>query len=610
MQRLKPIQNKKDIYAFDVETYQIPHDGYTEQKFLMGSVVGDGVKKLFWEQKDMANYLISRKLRGSMVFATNLEFDFEHTFKGSSFYKDITFVKRKQGGFIYAKYRHKNRKEITQFLDTWNYTGKISLKKMGVMLRIPKLPQPVCFTRKPTDQTEKEELERYNLRDSEITRAFALSMKDYCNSMNTKYKITMASVGLDYWRRNHQTIDIFQEKRNIIEKLYNGCHGGRTEVYKRGYVEDIYNWDYNSFYPSCCHDGIDGKGSFPNPNSSRHSDHITLEMIEKYEGLTNIDIICPDVYMPLLGITYTNPNEKPPSPKFIFPKGKIIGCWFTNFEIRYALTLGYEILKIHEGVFYLENFIPFRAAVKRLYSLRKKFKKDGNDVWSNMIKLQMNAGLFGKFGQKIGDKEIQHHETALEWINGVPHVKLEKMRSFMRYNERGDYVFETSKNSRIPVFVFPIIPAYTTAIARCRLHKDLLKQQENMIYTDTDSFFTTKKCFSNSSELGELKFEGFVEQAIFIKPKFYYKKEEGKEYFKVKGGIIRDMKSFNSVIDDGEKLRNQRFTSIKESGVRKLPFSSIINIDKKLGVEDNKRAWRTRFKRRIFQDSSPISVKI
>lgn len=598
MKRLSPdIVNNKRIYGFDVETYQTKKNGYIKQDFLMGSVVGDELNRVFWDKEEMSEFLVSRKFNRSMIFATNLEFDFMHVFQNTKLLNNFFFIDR--NGLIYAKYNND-----IQFIDTWNYTGKLSVDKMGRLLNIEKLNKPMCFTRKPKTFWEKQELTEYNLRDSEITQKFAKFIQRFCNDMKIKHKITLASMGLDYWRRNFQPIDIFQEKRSILEKHYNAFHGGRTEVIKRGYFEDIFYYDYNSHYPARCFYGIDGKGSFPNPNFSHYSKSISIGIIERFEGITKVDIKCNDMYIPLLGITIDN--------KYIFPKGIIKEKWFTNIELRKALELGYEIIKIYEGVYYTEIFKPFVGCVQKLYQLRKENKLKNNSIMEQMLKLIMNGGLFGKFGQKIDDKTSMFSVDNLYADDkGYAYIlDNDKKRKLDNYIIRGNFIFEKKKNNHIPVFVNPIISSYVSSLGRLKLYDDLLRYQDHIIYYDTDSLFSLKNCFSHSKELGELKLEYIIDEAVFIKPKFYYIKPKDSEYiFKTKGvgKFVNSLDGFNNLLKNNV-VETNRFSKIKESGVRKIPFSSIIKVNKNLTLEDNKRIWDHRFNPQKLEDSQAITI--
>lgn len=593
--------NNKNIYGFDVETKQEQKDGYIEQKFYMGSIVGKNMKRVFFDAKVFADFLCSRQFRNSLLYATNLEFDFRHIFQGNNkHFKDMFFVDK--NGLIYVKYKPDARHKI-EFIDTWNYTSKIALKNMGEMLGIEKLPQPKCFKREARTYDEKQEIIDYNVRDSMITYKFAEKMRDFCDMLGCKLKITIASVGLDNWRRNYQEQDIFQESRSNLNLHYNAFHGGRTEVFKRGYFDKIYYYDFNSAYPYSCFMGYDGKGSYPLPSSAKYSKSLSINDIKNYEGITEVTAECPYMYATLLGIT-TDEG------KYVFPYGKIRG-WFSNVELRKAIELGYKIKEIKQGIFYTRNFIPFRKCIKDLYKMRKKYKDDDNYIMQNMVKVLMNGGIFGKFAQKINDKVtmINNDEIFCD-KKGIPYIiKNNKIIFLNDYLIRGDFIFNKVKNpDRIPIFIHPILSTYTTSIARLLLFDKLHSIEDYLIYSDTDSVVSMKKSFPSSAELGKLKLEYEGNEAVFIKPKSYYIKDiSGKYHFKFKGigKYIDSKKSFDDAINN--KIANtQRFTKIKESAVRKLPFSSIIDVNKRINLEDNKRDWKEKFNIRKMQNSKPL----
>lgn len=473
---------------------------------------------------------------------------------------------------------------------------------MGKLLGILKLEKPKAFTRIPENYDEWEEMKEYNIRDSEITYRFAkFFCDDFCRSINCKPKITLASTGQDYWRRNHQPKDIFQEKRYMIDKHFEGSmHGGRTECFQRGLFNfKHYYYDFNSHYPACCRDGFDNKGSYPNPSSARYSEHITDNMINNYEGITKVDIYCPDMHIPLLGITNKDG-------KYIFPKGNLKG-WFTNIELREALKLGYEIQNIYEGVYYTDTFIPFRSAVEELYKKRLRYKEDNNNIMQLLTKVMMNSALFGKFAQNINEKTIIHNIDNLR-MDETGYLYL-KDRRIDTFNKRGNFIFEIIKAPRrIPVFIMPILASYTTALARIKLHRYMNKKPHTVIYCDTDSIVTINRSFDESDKLGDLKLEYEIDHSIFIKPKFYYLNDGVYDVFKSKGlGKIQNKDDFDNLLDT-KKVSRKRFLRLKESFVREMPYSAIVDSPKQISLEDDKRSWKLDFSLEYAQTSLPLTI--
>lgn len=597
----KDITNNKDIYGFDIETYQEPEDNYIKNKFLMGSVVGDNISKTFWDKKEMADFLISnRNLRNSIIFASNLQFDFFGLFDD---YDKFRYLEHK-GKLLKCEYIVDSRHKY-EFRDTLNYIST-SVEKLGNMLNIPKLKHPSFLGNKPKDQHERDILTKYNLQDSFITYNAGLYIKRFCNQIKCKYKTTLASIGLDYWRRNSLNQDIFQEPRSVIDKHYEGSiKGGRTETIKRGYFENIYYYDYNSMYPSVCYNGIDNKGSYPLPSSVKYNHNPEISHIYE-EGISKVTIEAPYQYIPYLAFRDNS--------KLLFPTGTFTG-WYTNYELRMALKQGYNIISIHDTVFYNKTFQPFREAVVNLFKLRQQYKKENNEIMSQMVKTIMNAGLFGKFAQQIKHQSNIHTiKSVFVDRNGDIYIKRNNKRHYIdKHIRRGNFIFESIEIPlRIPIYIMPILSSYTTAIARTKLHKDLIKYPNDTIYCDTDSIITKNDKFYNSSNLGMLKLEHKIDEAIFCKPKHYYYSIDADEQYRIKG-IPKKFSSKHEFIRESFDKKNidyTKFIRFKESLVRKIPFNSIININKNINIEDNKRAWDNKFDYSMQQDSRPLDINI
>jgi hypothetical protein len=604
----------KGIAAFDIETKQFEKEkingiDLVRQEFLCGSVAGDNGTRFFRDKEEMQEYVLSYLFRGYYIYATNLEFDFLHLFQGSKHFKNFRIIDR--NGIIYAKYKEKHDEEghsVREFLDTWNYTGRISVEKMGDFLGIKKLSYPKAFKRVPESDEEWEEMKNYNINDSLITYKFAVFYcRNFCPMINAIPKITLASTGQDFWRRNYLDRDIFQEPKETILMHYQGSmHGGRTEVIKRGTIDrKIWGFDFNSHYPARCYEGIDGKGCYPLPSSSHRKDWISPNIIDSYEGITRCCFKAPYMHIPLLGITSH-------MGRYIFPTGEING-WFTNQEIRLAIDNGYELMETFEGVYYHETFVPFREAVKFLYSKRKEYKENGDELMSMMTKTIMNSGLFGKFAQKIDKRtDIIHQDNIIIKDDGMLEAinEFNEIIRYESYYHKGD-IFLCSKtgSDHIPIFIMPILASYTTALGRIELWKNVYKIGKYIIYMDTDSIYVLKNCFNDSSDLGELKLEFVADGGIFIKPKFYSINIPEKTMFKIKGmGKKVDLDIFNSILNENRQ-NYEKFSRFKESLTRKIPFSSIINTTKDFSLEDSKREWHKRFRIDEIQESDPLDLK-
>jgi len=587
--------NKKKIYGFDIETWHERSDVGIKQHFLMGSIVGDDFQRTFWDQDEMRSFLLSKPMRQSQIFATNLDFDFNMLFHESRYiFKKII----KDGSLIYAQYI--KDKHYVEFLDTWNYTGKISVEKMGEQLKnYKKMVKPKAWKKDLTDE-ERDYLIEYNLADSMVTYEYARQIKEFFNFLGCRMKITISSAGQDNWRRYDQPQDLFQEKKEILDKHYEaGIHGGRCEVYMRGNVLpgiEKYYWDFNSSYPDSCMKGTDDKGSYPDPNTSRYLDGGSVDLIEQYEGISKIDIFVPYRKIPVLGVVKDG--------KYIFPYGSLSG-WFTNVEIREAMIHGGKIKKVYEMIYYTGYFKPFVTIVPKLYALRRKFKEQDNEVFSNLVKVMMNGGLFGKFGQRMKGREDVYDEREV-------YVDNDRMLYVYKFGERhyleaprlsNGYIYDkVNIIEKYPVFIFPILASYTTALSRLKLFRKMSQNEDKMIYTDTDSLVTTESLYENSTDLGKLKLEYRFTEGIFVCPKLYM----------IDGNVKSKGVGKRMTRSDFERLRRKgirynHFIKMKESGVRKIPFATIQTIRKHMSFEDNKRAWPARYDG-FMQCSEPLRI--
>ena len=302
--------NKKNIFSFDVETHHIDFE-YTykngntvtmkKQLFLCGSIVGKDFCMYTKDKNKFISVLLSSKTRNSIIAATNLQFDFMCLF-GDNLSNFKLIYRHGLLAAIYKKDRGDGKFNMWKFVDTGNYS-KSSVAKLGNMVGIPKLEKPSFLGHIPKDNNEWEIIRRYNINDSLITYKFMDQFKYFCDNINMKLQLTISSCALDYWRRNHQSKAFFREPEWMLKKHFEGAlRGGLTLALKRGsYDGKIYCSDIKSCYPSVMFEGIDGKGSYPDPNTSQYVRKGTLDLVEKYEGICKVKVKAPYMYFPYLG---------------------------------------------------------------------------------------------------------------------------------------------------------------------------------------------------------------------------------------------------------------------------------------------------------------------
>ncbi len=584
IQQTRQLHNTRQIYGFDIETYD------KNRKFYCASVFGNKIEKTFYEKQELINYFKTKKFKHSIVAATNLQFDFFGTFhdaeevqefntlfRGSDLLSARSYIINKE----FSRKNTEDKKNGIIFLDTLNY-AKQSVEQLGKILKIPKLNKPKCIGRLPRNNIEKQEMEVYNMRDSEISKKYIDFLYDSFERLGATPKITIASTSMSLYKNKYLKQVYYQSSEESLIEQFKSYYGGRTEAFNRGRIKKYYYYDYNSLYPSVmCN-------KYPDPNTQRESNRDTTRYLEEYEGITKVTIGLDYLEKPLLPVMQIINNQR----KLIFPTGTWTG-YYTNVELRQAIKLGYEIQKVHKSIYFKQNCYPFKTYVKDLYNLRMDYKQSNNPM-EKVVKLFMNS-LYGKFGQKFLDRD--------NWIP-MPksYTELLKYKTFERI---GNFL-RIKQDNKPANFCIPIWASYTTAMARIKLHKLLLKT--NAIYCDTDSVITKDDSITDSKKLGELKLEDKIIEGVIIKPKFYgYKSKNG---YKIVAKGIGTRLSYGAMLEiiQNPKVTYQKFMKLKESIRRGYIPNYIMEIEKNLTLEDNKRQWYEKFNINGTQASEPIKI--
>ena len=592
---LKPTKQrcfKGKIYGFDIETANDNKD------FVCASVYLDDNNHWFFTDKDaLINFFKTKRFHNSVVCATNLSFDFfglffqseevkqfQTLFRGSDLLYAKTYIKGKE--FCSKSYvRDKNGKRVGKqgerliFLDTLNYC-KMSVESLGNILNVHKLKKPDFLGDHPRNVEEWNELKAYNIQDSKVSKMYIEFLYDAFEELGATPKNTIASTSMSLFKNKYLKHEgYFVHDTDELLEQFNAYYGGRTEALKRGKIENYNYYDFNSLYPSVM------RYAYPDPNSKRVSRKNTCDFINNYDGVAHVDVWCPQMKYPLLPVKTKD--------KLIFGIGSFSG-WYSNVELRRAMELGYVIKKVHKTYYFKKMCHPFKEYVEDLYALRKKYKADGNKM-EQVVKLLMNS-LYGKFGQKFVGKD-----------NWIPfNHTLEELDKLDNFERIGDFIRVKQEQSDPSAFCFPIWALYTTAYARIKMHYAMLEC--NPVYVDTDSLVTTKT-MDESLELGDLKKEMTISFGLVVKPKFYaFRDSEDHDYVKIKGvGKRLTMMEFNGVVLN-PKVFYKKFMKFKESIRRGFIPNEIMDMEKELSLEDNKRVWSECFNPLQLQDSFPVEV--
>ena len=165
------------------------YTGRVENRFLMASFYADNWNEFFYSKREVIDYIKNNpdKFKNTFIVATNLSFDFFGTFfkepemvhfdtlfRGSSLITAETFLHE-------GEFRRKLPKEIKTrikltFIDTLNY-AQVGVEKAGRIIGFPKLETPDNLGLKPKSDEEWATMEKYNLRDSEVSKKFIVLQK-------------------------------------------------------------------------------------------------------------------------------------------------------------------------------------------------------------------------------------------------------------------------------------------------------------------------------------------------------------------------------------------------------------------------------------------------
>jgi hypothetical protein len=581
----------KNIIGFDVETTG------KENTFYMGGLYfPNGSYKSFYDKQKFINEFKKKKYyTNTYIVATNLSFDLTALFYNTPEWNCLDVI-MSNGRMISASLLASNNQRLT-FIDSFNH-APFSVKVMGEILKIPKLKTPTCLGRLPNNLLEQTELEVYNKRDCEVTQKFMVMLQEGYNTAGGKLKLTIASTSLDVYRRKYLRKVLYKESTKVgfdpKQFIFKSYYGGRTEVFKRGFIDNTYNlYDINSLYPSVM------INEYPDPNTVRYTKKGYEELIRTYEGVSEVKLFCPPMRYPLLPVRLNN--------KLVFPTGIIKGN-YTHVEIRNALKLGYQLLSIGETLYYKKTFLPFKEFIIDMYEKRRLLKKDNhpNEI---IYKLIMNSS-YGKWGSKKLSETIFFNKEHLsnEGIDAIrnnPNVIMKDDNNGMIINNK-----ECDES-----YVFPIFASYTTAYARIKLHHYL--SMYNAVYCDTDSIITNE-VLPISDKLGAMKLEYDIIEGIIVKPKMYYLKTRSKEIIKLKGvskslivnneKIMLNKEIFNTILE-GESVTYEKFTKLKEGVRRGILPNTIINVEKKINLIDNKRSWNDYFNKNVLVDSVAFELE-
>ena len=305
---------------------------------------------------------------------------------------------------------------------------------------------------------------------------------------------------------------------NKIREAYTG---GRTEVFTPVCGKG-YHYDVVSLYPAAMIDNYFPVGYPEYFEGHKICDVMWRHWLRDRQGL---GFIKADVYIP--------PQIIPPLPvkmgKLAFVTGYVSGSW-TYVELAYAVEkCGVEIIRFHEMIHFKKTYQVFHNFVGEMYQLKEHASKVKNKSLRQFAKLILNTS-YGWTALRRDDKTALRDISLLE--------KWEDTDRFLYANEELGYIEIIDKVMTDTVQVQ--VGAYVTSYARLILLDALRTQAEKgtVYYCDTDSIVCSEPMppeVVDEFRLGAWELESEIESGIFLQPKVYMERKNGKDSVKFKG---------------------------------------------------------------------------
>lgn len=472
----------------------------------------------------MVQAMRSRRYHGCWFVAHNLAYDLQNLF-GRDIDAELCLINRavyfarmvvKEGTRVKDGSRYDQRSYITLADSTRHYPA--ALAKIGEKLGIPKLFKDV----KNLDTLSDEEITLRCESDCQILYQFVTDLQGAYNELGASFNTTIGSTSKELFQRKYMTRSYIQLEEPDLIELNRSYYGGRCEAFYVGEIPaGTYSMgDVNSMYPAVMRDLTLGVPDRQNVWRRDKPKRWTLDR----PGSSLCRIRVPDTMYPPL------PWKEPGNDhaKLLFPVGVLRG-WWTHTEIRYALSVGCDLLEQERSVWFDATEIPFRGFVDDLYAL----KLQGG--WKELIAKLLLNNLYGKFQQCRSPGRFLPHYLYLRLCREEPEAfdKLKIVKE-LRDPRTGDI---TSVLIQHKGLVFPKHSnqhwgSEITAAARIKLHGYLTKYKA--FYCDTDSVLFSGT-LAKSSALGELSLQQEVSSALLRGPKAYLLRNGDQIKVRVKG---------------------------------------------------------------------------
>ncbi|ESP02093.1 hypothetical protein LOTGIDRAFT_157242 [Lottia gigantea] len=260
-------------------------------------------------------------------------------------------------------------------------------------------------------------------------------------------------------------------------------------------------------------------------------------------------------------ITFTNRiGQKETGTKIRFRNGFCHDV-LTSVDIQEIVKSGGKIIRILDGIVYEENFKtpPYRDYILILKEFRNKYKKEGDMVASNCMKLLGNS-LYGKSIQKdINTSRHLWSESTFK-ANFDSHVKSYEKVNDSQYTvemneEEKEFVPPKDFTRLTPAHLGAFILSHSKKIMNNFIHVIDGFYKPEIYYTDTDSLYISSSNWDKLNEAGlvsENEYskgkndygDGGIIFGLYLAPKVKY------NIILTSDGVLKEKKTFKGYSKD------------------------------------------------------------
>lgn len=520
---LKPRQTKyiekRNIAVVDIETELIQKPGQKpkevcryEHQFKFGYLLYyDRYQKIdtYYFDSKQAFFEIIEKLQKTKqclyLYGHNINYDLS-VLNAYQYFNNHNYSCKKavvDNQIFYLWLKNTNKCSHLKIVDTFNYI-RASLETISKMFNLAEKISYDFYSEKNNNK-----LRQRCLNDCKITLEFVLLLEKLFKSLDTPIGTTISSSALNLYLNKYYNNNIYiHSNYSAIELERNAYYGGRTECFRLGKFNNIYQLDINSAYPY-----VMTKFKYPTK----------LRFYNRQSCLRNIKYYLDNGFAVIAKVKVN--TDKPYYPcrdkRLLFPTGQFTTYLTTN-ELKLAIEHNH-IVDSYEYAVYEQDYI-FVDYVKELYKLRQQ----ANDNGTKMIyKLLLNS-LYGKFGQKnsryIDTKIPTEIFTENEYFKLTDYYDNGKMLTVRKILDKIQVKSDTVENAKN---AFVAIAASVTANCRLLLLKYIIQAGfDNIYYCDTDSLFVNevgyqRLVYNISDKLGDLKLEKIIKDLNIVNLKWY-----------------------------------------------------------------------------------------